>query len=139
MAAESAQQPLRMYVRGYTDSPDGAGIHVFDISADGRTATEAGSCTGVNSPSFIILTGKRMYAASECPEQGCLAHYELDDDGIPQLLDQVHFPHADETCYVLEHPDRRRLYGADYGSGSACVCALDDEGTLQDPGKVNQH
>ena len=127
----------KLYVSGYTQSADDDGILIYDVSADGRTASQTAGANGVPSPSFLAFDGVRVYAASETDGAGGLASYVMDANGVPHVDGHVTFPDAADTCFVLMHPKGTRLYGADYcangasgPAGSVCVAPVNADGTL---------
>ena len=135
----AAPATRRLYVSGYNDGATDVGIHVFDIDIAKAKAQLVATSSGVESPSFIQIEGNTVYAASEAPDHGGLAHYTMNAQVVPELQDQVSFPHAAGTCYVLTNEYNTHAYGADYNSGSLSHCALDGAGKLTEPVSIIQH
>lgn len=135
----SAPKTRRLYVGGYNERATDVGIHVFDLDIENANAQLVATSSGVESPSFIQIAGQTVYAASEAPDYGGFAHYTMNAQAVPELKDQVSFPGAAGTCYVLTNSKNTAAYGADYNSGSLSFCALDDAGKLVEPVSIIQH
>ena len=129
----------RLYVSGYNNGAADAGIHVFDIDVENKSSQLVATSAGVESPSFIEFAGQAVYAASEAPDHGGLAHYIMNAQGVPELQDQVSFSGAAGTCYVLTNEGTTHAYGADYNSGSISSCKIDAQGALCEPVTIIQH
>lgn len=128
-------QRLRLIASGYTASADEDGVRAFDASADGSGIAAVGGRGGIQSPSFCCAASRGgLYVAGEMPERGCLGRF-----GADGIAEQLAFKKAAGTCFVLEHPEGLRLYGADYDSGSVCSCALALDGSMAGPVHLVQH
>ena len=128
----------RFIVSGYTEHEDQPGIYLFEASSDGNTLIQKSALSGIASPSFCMLDGNQLYAASETKMRGGLIHGTMDGK-IPALADRIEFEPAAGTCFVLKHPSAQRLYGANYDSGSIASCALSNKGALKNPIAIIQH
>lgn len=130
----------RMLVSGYTDSADDAGVLIFEVSTETGNASKVAQAAGVESPSFCQKASKRIYAASEMSNAGGLASFSVGEDRSLQLDGQVDFEGAAGTCFVLFDKDfPRRIYGADYNSGSVSVAKLAENGTVSNDVSLIQH
>lgn len=140
-AAERVERDerIRFYVSGYNEAASDAGIYTFDLLPGSNGMDVAGKSAGIESPSWCSLQGDRLYAASETPDHGGLAVYDLGADDIPVLQSEAAFPDAAGTCYALADVDRGAIYGADYNSGSVSFAAIDGGGSIEQPVVVVQH
>lgn len=129
----------RFYVGSYARTAAEPGIRLFGFDSGTSKIRLVGESAGVLSPSFCALAGDRLYAASEAAQRGGLAVYDLDENGVPAIMGEALFPDAAGTCFVLAHPTGACVYGADYDSGSVCVCLLDEQGQLTGPKTLVQH
>lgn len=147
MGAPSNERTYRMIASGYTGAAnkvpesDGLpeGICVFDLDPSAKTAELIANNREVESPSFCQLVGGKLYAASEMPDAGGLASFDNESEPAPRLIDNVDFPNAAGTCYVLANPDGGHIYGADYNSGSVSTCKLGRNGELVGNVELIQH
>lgn len=129
----------RFYVGSYARTAAEPGIRLFGFDSGTSKIRLVGESAGVLNPSFCALAGDRLYAASEAAQRGGLAVYDLDENGVPAIMGEALFPDAAGTCFVLAHPTGACVYGADYDSGSVCVCLLDEQGQLTGPKTLVQH
>ncbi|WP_165248146.1 lactonase family protein [Adlercreutzia sp. ZJ141] len=138
-----------LLVSGYSDMPDSPGMHLFRVRDGGRTIESRGSLAGVQSPSFSIIEKPYVYAASESSECGRLAAYIIEQDNAGEegktpvvsisLINTAEVDGEEATCYVLKHPTRGCLYGANYQSGSLMSCRIRPDGSLDKALPVVKH
>lgn len=129
----------RFLVSGYNKGPEDVGIRAYRLDADERKLETVGETSGMASPSFCQKIGSDLYAACETPDRGGLAYCQVDPYGVPMLVNQVVFPGAAGTTFTMRHPSGKRLFGADYNSGSVSCCEVGDDGSLREPVKLYQH
>lgn len=118
----------RLLAGSYTDGAAG-GIFTlaFDEAADTlRVVREDGHAPN---PSYLALRGRRLYVAHELDDRSCLAAYRFEDDGSLACCGACSSPADAGTCFAAVHPDGRRLYGANYLSGSVGICLLAADGS----------
>lgn len=139
MGAERDNEVCRFYVSGYTTDAEEPGLFAFDLDEGTGKVTPAGTAAGVRSPSFIARAGDVLCAASETPDAGGLAAYRLDGAQVPTVAASLSFPGAAGTCFVLPHPTAPLLYGADYNTGSLCLCPTGEKGKPKGPVTLIQH
>lgn len=135
----TSDEPVHLLVSGYNSGPQDPGVSRFSVSADEVHATLLDQMRGIESPSYCIRCGSQLFFASETSTRGGLASGMLDDAGNPSLISTLAFKDAAGTCFVLKHPQKDRLYGADYNSGSVCSCTVSAEGKLEPPVTLVQH
>ena len=79
-------------------------------------------------PSFLAVSGNRLYAVNELPSRGAVTTYERNEEhGGLKFLAQFETKGAGR-CHVLVWPDKKHLSMANYKSGSLVVCALNEVG-----------
>lgn len=116
-----------LFVGSYTDGRAGG---IYTLEFDGRTDALRVMHEGGHAPnpSFIVQRGRHLYAAHELETRGCLAAYEVLDDGSLACRGACSAPAEAGTCFVAVDPNGRCLYGANYVSGSLACCMLSADG-----------
>ena len=80
----------------------------------------------IESPSFSIVCGNRMFAATEVEEYACIHSYVKDGDGF-RLVDTARFE-GGYLCHICYSEKHNMVFGACWGSGHLLYATLDDDG-----------
>ena len=93
----------------------------------------------VENPSFLAVMENRLYAANELQKGGAVTTYERDErSGELKFLNRFSTEGAG-MCHIKVWPDQRHISMANYNSGSAVVCEMDDRGIPQRVSAFVQH
>ena len=105
------------------------GIYHGELDTDSQTLEIKSSYPEhSNNPSFLAVTGKRLYAVNEMPEGGTISSYERNGGhGGLKFLNNFE-TQGSGRCHVIVWPDKKHISIANYKSGSLAVCALDEGG-----------
>nr|MBA3485302.1 lactonase family protein [Pirellulales bacterium] len=135
----------RVYVGTYTNGVS-KGIYLCELDPKSGGLSLVGLAGKANNPSFLALhlEGEFLYAVSEIDDYaatggGAVAAFAVNpDDG--QLTPLNHQSSGGRgPCHVSLDRESKNVLVANYGSGSASVIPLADDGTLQKPTATVQH
>ncbi len=90
----------------------------------------------IESPSFAIVSGDRMFAATEVEEYACIHSYVKDGDGY-RLVDTARFE-GSFLCHICYSEKHNMVFGACWGSGHLLYATLDADGKFVNTGSVLQ-
>ncbi|WP_062214838.1 lactonase family protein [Streptomyces sp. NBRC 109706] len=109
----------------------GAGLTVFREDADSGALTLLAELD-LPGASWLAWHPRLPvgYAVNEL-EKGGVTAFSLAQDGTPRVLGRVDSG-GSAPCHLVVTPDGRHVVVAHYGSGSAAVFAVDEEGRLQE-------
>lgn len=124
--ADTTQRRVR--IGSYTDGEARAGIFTALYDAAARRLHVVRADGSVPNPSFLTCGNGRLYAAHELDDRSCMAVYAEGDDGALVCRGVCGEPTEAGTCFVEASVDGRRLYGANYESGSISCCTLTQDG-----------
>ena len=80
----------------------------------------------VESPSFVTLSGERMFAVTENADYALIHSYVKDGIGY-RRMDTARFK-GNGLCHVAYSPKNRMVFGACWGSGHLLYAEIDSEG-----------
>ena len=81
---------------------------------------------GVESPSFVTVCGKRMFAVTENGTEALLHSFTEEGNGY-RLVDSARFAGTD-LCHVAYSEKHRMVFGACWGTGHLLYATIDEEG-----------
>lgn len=119
-----------LFVGSYAPA-DQPGIFAFDFDPRCGALAERGAFAGVANPSFLALhpSGRFLYAVSEeAPGAVWAFAIEREPLGLRPLGSQP--SGGDGPCHLLIDPAGRRLFVANYGSGSLVALPIGQDGAL---------
>ena len=143
--ASSPTEKQRVYVGTYTRNGS-EGIYLCELDPKSGELTLVGLAGKADNPSFLAIHpgGKFLYAVSEVDDyaatgKGAVAAFAVDrtDGKLTHLNHQSSGGRG--PCHVSLDHDAKNALVANYGSGSASVIPLADDGTLQRPTATVQH
>lgn len=105
----------------------GIGLATYDPQTGRLTAT--GTLAGVANPSFLAVSGTRLFAVNEQPN-GTVTAVSLPAGGKPTVLN-TQSTGGSGPCHLSIHPGGRYLLSANYDSGSVAVHPIAADGSLQ--------
>lgn len=119
----------RLYVGSYTsaDKPEGIYLLALDPGCGLCSAVQANAET--ENPSYLLLDGRRLFAANERSDCACLSAFAVEEDGSVKLAG-TYCAEGAGTCQVTLDPMGAFLYGANYESGSIAGCRVLPDGSL---------
>lgn len=129
----------RLFVGTYTDDCESDGIYTLEFDERTRSLRVLHASAQESNPSFVVRRGRYLYVAHEIPDYGCIAAYEVNEDGSLSLSDAYKTSGDSETCSLLIHPDGTCIYGSNYRSGSISCCALKPDGQLGEEMPSERH
>lgn len=124
-----SEQPL-VFIGSYSPA-DKPGIHVYSFNEDTGELTPFTSYTGIENPSFLVVhpDGKWFYAVQETGNGGVAAfHFDRDARAIQFVNKQL--SGGDYPCHLTLDDTGKWLFVANYGTGSARVFPIRDDGSL---------
>ncbi len=80
----------------------------------------------IEAPSFVIVCGERMFAATETPDYAIIHSYVKDGIGY-RLIDSAEFE-GTALCHICYSEKNKMVFGACWGSGHLLYATIDDEG-----------
>jgi 6-phosphogluconolactonase len=137
--------PVIVFASGYAAANKPA-IQAFMFDQAQGTLTPHGSFAGILNPSFIIIhpNGRWLYAVSETsqstddsPGGVCALSFESEPFAMRLLNRQP--SGGDWPCYVQLDRTGHWLFVANYGTGSASVFPLEEDGSLGEMSNQVQH
>jgi 6-phosphogluconolactonase (cycloisomerase 2 family) len=135
MTAADSSKPLYAYVGTYT--PNGLGIHRFQVDRDTGKLEALEPLRGIENPSSLIIDRQQrfLFAVSEVKNyngtsNGSVSAYAIESGtGALKLVNTVNSQGAGPV-YLSLHPNGRFLMVANYNSGSVAVFPVASDGTL---------
>jgi len=116
------------YAGCYT--PNGGGIQGF--AADPRTGalTPLAVTSGIADPTWLLIVGNTLYAASEVTPAGTVSAYRIDPaNGTLRLINRVDAG-GGKPVHLSLHPAGRYLFVANYDGGTIAVLPIGADGSL---------
>ena len=137
--------PLSYYVGTYT-SGQSQGIYRFTLDPASGAASDPVLAVEVENPSFLALhpNGRFLYAVGEMSEfreekTGAVSSFAVDSaTGDLTLLNQQP-SRGTGPCHLVVDAGGRAVLVANYGSGTAAVLPLAEDGRLGEPSSVQAH
>jgi 6-phosphogluconolactonase len=129
----------QLFASGYA-AADQPGIHAFTLDDATGALSHVGSFVGVTNPSFIVIhpNGRWLYAVSEGGSGGSVWSARLDSMTLQLLNHQS--SGGNGPCHLCFDATGKWLFVANYGSGSAGVLPIQDDGSLGEmTGHVQHH
>lgn len=130
-SSESSAESV--FVGCYTKGHGGDGIGVLLVRRDPATGAlgPVRNQVAAPAPSFVVRhpTLPVLYAVTELDE-GEVSAFALEPDGDPRLFSGPRSSGGSYPCHAAVDPDGRRLFVANYGSGSVAAIDLDSGGAL---------
>ncbi len=110
-------------------TPNGGGIQCF--AHDRRTGLLVpGAVTGgIENPSWLLIRGNVLYAASETTPAGSVAAYRIGADGALTPINRVS-AEGGKPVHLSLPPGGRHLFVATYDGGSIAVLPIHPDGSL---------
>ena len=130
-AAAARREGNTLYLGTYTSqSGGGTGIGLASYDAQSGAITSTGVLTGVDDPSFLILSpsGRNLYAVNEQTGGGVTA-VAVDAPGKLRVLNRQPTG-GSAPCHLALVADSKYLLSANYGSGDVAVHPVNPDGSL---------
>lgn len=128
---------LYLFIGSFTDAAN-TGIGLYRFDTDNGTATLLKETSGIQSPSFQVLSrdGKFLYSVSETGEEDAkVCAYSFDDKtGTLSLLNEQR-TYGSTPCHLWIDSRRRMIVASNYNGGSISVFPITADGSLQ-PAKI---
>lgn len=126
-----------VFVGTYTRK-ESEGIYVYELDPDRGALSHLATGTGVENPSFLAIhpSKRYLYAVNEVGDwqgesTGAVSAFALDTDtGALTLLNQQP-THGTAPCHVAVNREGTFAYVANYGSGTASVFPIQQDGSLE--------
>ena len=142
-ATADSGKPLFAYVGTYT--PNGLGIHRFQVDRSSGKLEALEPLRGVENPSSLLVDPQQrfLFAVSEVKNfngttDGSVSAYAIESGtGTLKLINTVD-SHGAGPVYLSLHPGGRFLMVANYNSGSVAVFPVSNDGTLGEACSVQQ-
>jgi 6-phosphogluconolactonase len=142
--AESA--PLRAYIGTYTQGTTSKGIYLIELDPATGKLTSKGLAGEATNPSFVALHPNRrfLYAVGEVGDfggekSGAVTAFAVDPErGTLNRLNQQS-SRGEGPCHIVVDRGGRNALVANYGSGSAAVLPIGEDGRLAAASAVAQH
>ncbi len=90
----------------------------------------------IEAPSFVIVSGKRMFAATEVEHEAYIHSYVADGDGY-RLVDSARFD-GGFLCHICYSEKNKTVFGACWGSGHLLYATINEEGKFVNSGSLFQ-
>ena len=129
---------VNFYIVCCSQEPDG-GVALLRRAAGG--GVEVRNFTALAGANYLVAArdGKHFYASGSDAEQcGYVAVLRAGDDGALTVADQV-FTLGVSCCHLCLSPDEKRLYAANYRSGSVSGFPVLPDGSLGERREFDQH
>jgi 6-phosphogluconolactonase len=143
-SAPAGAETLRVYVGTYTQG-DSRGIYWFDLDRDTGEASEPVLAAEATNPSFLAIhPNKRfLYAVGEIgryegQSSGSVSAFEIEATGDLRPINTQPSRGAGPCHLIVDHVGRNVLV-ANYGSGSAAVLPIREDGGLAPASGFSQH
>lgn len=132
-----------MYVGTYTDK-DANGIHVYRVESDGAL-TKLFESPGLPNPTFLAIhpSKKFLYAVNEIgtfggKPAGAVSAFFIHADGSLERINEQSSV-GSGPCHIIVDRAGKHVLVANYGSGSATVLPINDDGSLAPASSFVQH
>jgi 6-phosphogluconolactonase len=132
-----------MYVGTYS-AKDAPGIFVYRVEADG-TLTKLHEVAGLANPTFLAIhpSKRYLYAVNEVGDfggkpAGAVSAFSIQPDGSLQPINQQS-SEGSGPCHIIVDRAGKNALVANYGSGSATVLPIGDDGSLAPASSFVQH
>ncbi|MEU6849780.1 lactonase family protein [Actinacidiphila alni] len=123
-----ADGPRPLYLGTYTTSAaQGIGLAAYDPATGAITG--GGTLAGVANPSWLAVSGNRLYAVNEQSDGAVTAIALPDGDGAPTVLG-AQPTGGSGPCHLSVTPDGGHVLSANYDSGSVAVHPVGADGGL---------
>lgn len=138
------EQTLTLYIGTYTDQPAPSGqtsegiYRATLLPASGALRIEE-LAARMDSPTFLTLSGNRIYAIGEAGGGGKVAAFEIDPASGDLRLINEQPSGGDGTCYISVDASGRVALVANYVGGSVASLPIGEQGALEPPSQVIQH
>lgn len=114
----------------------GKGIHILEMDCETGDLQEVFSPQASPNPSYLTLhpNGRTLYAVNELKEYegqfgGSVSAFAVRADGTLKYLNTQR-SYGQDPCHLAVSPHGKYLVIANFMSGSVCVYALDDDGSI---------
>ena len=137
--AHAAEKPYFVYFGTYTRGMS-KGVEVARFDASTGKLSKPETAVETPNPSFVAIHPNRkfLYAAGE-QTQGIVSAFKIDPASGKLTLLNTAPSRGDGPCHVNVDRTGKFLLMANYGSGSAAVYALKDDGSIGEPTGFQQH
>ena len=137
--AHAAEKPYFVYFGTYTKGMS-KGVEVARFDASTGKLSKPETAVETPNPSFVAIhpNHKYLYAAGE-QAQGIVSAFKIDPSSGKLTLLNTAPSRGDGPCHVNVDHTGKYLLMANYGSGSAAVYALKDDGSIGEPTGFQQH
>lgn len=132
-----------LFAGAYT-AKDANGIHTYRVEGDG-TLTKLFETPGLPNPTFLAIhpSQKYLYAVNEIGEYegkpaGAVSAYFIHADGSLDLIN-TQSSVGSGPCHIIIDRAGKNALVANYGSGSAAVLPINDDGSLMPASAFVQH
>lgn len=127
------------FLVGTYGTPEDESILCYTVDFEKGTFGKRFFCKGLENPSYLLTgpDGRKLYAVEELNPEGRIAELEIEQTGL--RLKRRYAAHGADPCHLALSPDAKRLFVADYSSGSLSVFHLNKNGILSDLPDVIQH
>ncbi len=134
-----------LFGTGETVHGTGAGISLLELDAETGQPLSLRTLAQVPNPSWVTTSGGRsVYCVNELKEyggkrQGSVSVLKWDEKKERLKLRQVLPTHGADPCHIAFSPGGRWAAVSNYGSGSLCLYAVREDGSLRETGFVQHH
>ena len=117
------------------------GIYVYQFNSETGNTTAVGHSDSVVNPSFVIVSGKYLYAVNETngDNPGSVSAFEFDNSSGKIKFLNKHATGGDDPCHLAISSDGRWLAVANYSGGSLSVFPIAGDGSLKPYAQLIQH
>ena len=129
----------RLLIGTYTNPGKSQGIYSYDIDMKQGVFTQKSVTSGVQNPSFLVITPdkKYVYSVSESPAGSSANAFSFNEKTETLSLLNSSLTKSDGPCFISATPNH--VFTANYGGGSISVFGRKADGTLTDVLQVIQH
>ncbi len=118
------------YVGSYS-KPEEVGIHSYEIDTESLEYKEMYQANGIADPSYLCVDQKRgkLYSVMESFETdgeagGALVSFSIEEAGLVKET-QINIK-GTLPCHIIQHKETGCLFTANYWSGNATMCSLNE-------------
>lgn len=126
-----------VFVGTYTRK-ESEGIYVYELDPESGALSHRATATGVDNPSFLAIhpSKRYLYAVNEVGDwqgesTGALSAFILDPDTGELTLLNRQPTHGTAPCHVTVNREGTFAYVANYGSGTASIFPIQQDGSLE--------
>lgn len=131
-----------LHVGSYAEA-DKPGIFEFAFNSETGSLTERSSMSGIEAPAYLAIhpNGKWMYVTSEVskPEGQGGAIYAVNIEGSPMEIINSRPSGGDLPCHLAIDATARWIVVSNYGSGTASVTPILEDGSLGEMSDLARH